>query len=884
MSLILNPTQYVGTDTDYTLGTVTAKTTRVHNTGTSTITITFPELDTYLLKSGEMQDFWYDGSATHVVSSGSGSGGGEGLPNYLVTQAYAFTVDTGFTVANDLSTPIDLNGSLIVNKDAADRNGTGFYQDAIISKIDQSSVLQLAFEIASDNVNDLSVKILDEDDSEAVLYDEVISNIAVKNFNSGIWTFSDWINTSANANLRVYFYVNNTSTSAMEWLISGVSLGEPYRLSIPNEGLRAGQLKYDSAETPVDGKNSLGHLCLNGSTFNWSDYHDLYEDKDNLVLYLTDNEDGTFTTRKLSNKTGWTSNSTWALTSFSFNHGVGMKFPFLRVKFLLSATGSDDDSFEIIDITRKYSSTSVNEDTARGLVCYNTDENNIIIYTATYGVNYINPSGGLGSLSTETYYYNIVVERPDAPPEGSYAYIIPTHQRTIDLVKKQTSRDDAGEMFYKTEVSNVTTGLDTSGNPVFDSSFTHSWSDFPELEAQKTRNEGIYTHDNGDGTFHLMDLKYDTGWVLNSDWTNLRFTVTHNLGLPLTKLRVLFSLSTDGTEANAMLFDCLTRSFDSASPSAVDQRSGYMTYAINDNSFEIQTGADGLLLLTKGTGGWTAIISNSYYYKVVVERPDAPVEGSYAYLRTKSLSTLIMAELAGQSGYLGTIYNGGTYDISTADATLPWSKYELGGTEQKKVGFTVEFKWNGGDGTYECSHDSSGLFYNKFFQSGKTPGDGSTTHAFCGHGDGGLIGRLRDNLTDWDILTEDCFDVYLTGTTNQNGYVYQYSNGDRIYEGWDYIQGDGSGDQLSKESTLPITLNNVKKIMGTAYGYKNTSAPATKFDLSGTPGGEYMTVGYNSSSPTTKVLILLDSRTAGGTLTATVYWVCNIQTIDKWPD
>jgi hypothetical protein len=120
----------------------------------------------------------------------------------------------------------------------------------------------------------------------------------------------------------------------------------------------------------------------------------------------------------------------------------------------------------------------------------------------------------------------------------------------------------------------------------------------------------------GTSSWVVMDLKanYDAGWVANSDWTDLTATVTHNLGAPLSELSVRVFVSSDGTEANSRETG-LYAAYNNTGP----QNVGMQLVAIDDDSFTLQTGADGFWYITS-TGSFDRIDTESWYYRVVVYR------------------------------------------------------------------------------------------------------------------------------------------------------------------------------------------------------------------------------------------------------------------------
>ena len=114
-------------------------------------------------------------------------------------------------------------------------------------------------------------------------------------------------------------------------------------------------------------------------------------------------------------------------------------------------------------------------------------------------------------------------------------------------------------------------------------------------------------------------LRYSTGWVANSDWTDAGFTVAHNLDEDLSNLIVKFFVSTDGTEANAFEITMASRTAVSATSSNSDE--GVTIYQTDSNSFKIQTGLQGIALV-QDSGGLTLLNTESWYYKVVVYKPN----------------------------------------------------------------------------------------------------------------------------------------------------------------------------------------------------------------------------------------------------------------------
>lgn len=117
---------------------------------------------------------------------------------------------------------------------------------------------------------------------------------------------------------------------------------------------------------------------------------------------------------------------------------------------------------------------------------------------------------------------------------------------------------------------------------------------------------------------------YTTGWVANSDWTNLEITVNHAFGVNMTDLLVDFYISTDGTEAAAQKIGYYSEI------NAASVTTGVNVIAIDTNNIKIQTGVGGVNRLIDGTGVNQRVHNQSYYYKVDVIKIDS-IDLSNAY-------------------------------------------------------------------------------------------------------------------------------------------------------------------------------------------------------------------------------------------------------------
>ena len=110
--------------------------------------------------------------------------------------------------------------------------------------------------------------------------------------------------------------------------------------------------------------------------------------------------------------------------------------------------------------------------------------------------------------------------------------------------------------------------------------------------------------------------KYDTGWIACSDWTNqllgtaLGGAVTHSLSTPLPELlvQVFISSSSDGANAIEIMAAKVTNTVGTF---------GITKWEIDDNSLNIQTGAQGVTYFS-GSGTIIIIDTESWYYKIKV--------------------------------------------------------------------------------------------------------------------------------------------------------------------------------------------------------------------------------------------------------------------------
>jgi WD40 repeat protein len=136
---------------------------------------------------------------------------------------------------------------------------------------------------------------------------------------------------------------------------------------------------------------------------------------------------------------------------------------------------------------------------------------------------------------------------------------------------------------------------------------------YPELAALSADLDFIV--DNGDGTFDILPVGFDTGWVANSAWEGQIFTITHNIGKPLSELNVVVEVSELGNDVDSR------RVLDINTNDATV--GGATLYASSNDELKVYTGDDGIELVnTDGTA--LALTTQSWFYRVVISRRDLP--------------------------------------------------------------------------------------------------------------------------------------------------------------------------------------------------------------------------------------------------------------------
>jgi hypothetical protein len=131
---------------------------------------------------------------------------------------------------------------------------------------------------------------------------------------------------------------------------------------------------------------------------------------------------------------------------------------------------------------------------------------------------------------------------------------------------------------------------------------THIEFDYYKIEAVTPSGETVSA------------LKYDTGWIANSDWTQQILSVTHSLNADISNLYIDFYISSDGTDDNS--FKVVPASNENASSFV-----GYGIHQVDKNNILVTTAAEGIRVVSE-TALNLLIDTESYYYKVVVTKPN----------------------------------------------------------------------------------------------------------------------------------------------------------------------------------------------------------------------------------------------------------------------
>lgn len=129
--------------------------------------------------------------------------------------------------------------------------------------------------------------------------------------------------------------------------------------------------------------------------------------------------------------------------------------------------------------------------------------------------------------------------------------------------------------------------------------------------------EGKITVKDINSRWQIIDFHcvFQTGWNVNSDWTNATLSATHNMDAPLRSLSVKVLFSQTGVDGDSELWDDT-----SIVRSSVDVFRGYKTAYVSNNQINIRTADSGLLRIIEPTGGSAAIDTETWYYNTVITR------------------------------------------------------------------------------------------------------------------------------------------------------------------------------------------------------------------------------------------------------------------------
>ena len=158
----------------------------------------------------------------------------------------------------------------------------------------------------------------------------------------------------------------------------------------------------------------------------------------------------------------------------------------------------------------------------------------------------------------------------------------------------------------------------------------------------------------------ITALKYSTGWVSLTDWTDAHETITHNLNAYLGDLIVEMCLSPDGTDANSV--KTIDTNYTNVSGSLC---LGIQFDTIDENSFDFHTGNIGVTLINSSGNDVLLQGSDTYYYKIVLRKEQFVTkvyEPKYFYYDlTSSSATHNLPDASTYIGELTIECENGTY-------------------------------------------------------------------------------------------------------------------------------------------------------------------------------------------------------------------------------
>lgn len=226
-------------------------------------------------------------------------------------------------------------------------------------------------------------------------------------------------------------------------------------------------------------------------------------------------------------------------------------------------------------------------------------------------------------------------------------------------------------------------------------------------------------------------IKFKTGWINNTDWTDFAANILHSLNEDISDLVFDLRLSADGTEANAFKVENIVyTSTDN------DLSYGFQINAVDSDNVELQTGKDGARYLDSVGASVVLDSSTSFYYNLII-RKEAFTTQIYTpkYFYKDLTSGSLIHALPDASNYIG-------------DITIEWEN----GTITNNLSFTTV--------------------------SGQTI-NGDLASVWVGEGNGIII--LTSDLSDWRVKT------YNDNGSNSNGNWYKTLRGNKKYLECDYL-------------------------------------------------------------------------------------------------
>ena len=610
-----------------------------------------------------------------------------GLPNYIDNRGAYINSDTGFNVTSpNTSTPLKESGDILIQKDAADRSGTGVYWDIELDDKDLSTALQIKFDLkAGTDAANLSIKIIDVDTSVNLL-DEAIAANSEYNAASGVYQYSRFLSTSSNKTLKVLLYCSSASTDAMEWQVCDVSLGSPFYYTAPSTGDLVGEIK--TFPTYKDREDLLPFAFDNAKS--QADYPELYAEigdmyeAEHVAAGDSASGAGNFYPTPIPgayNRVG--------IPDLTISGGTAtLPTGFRNGTLFLVKSGTDKAVGTELYIRR----------TGAATVTYHSTEAGAIANTGAITVT------GAGVLTQEGISLDDAMQRitGDAdfwsidngaytvknPREAEGAFnVIEGSEGTISIALDSTNRNRTQLKFDSADSPDARTTNETRPSTYITFGYIRYRSvRSVELMAKQTNRDDV-------GIVYY-DAEAPVSGKNRMDDLEMSATVTHNFS--------------DYAEIN--------------------KNKSWLTPFITDNS-------DG-----------------TFNCKVIA----GAIASSYAYLRTKSLSSVILAQMQSELGYNGTVYRPAVQDISAASKTTDLDIFLNAGTSPKRDGWKIKVTWKDGDATYAHLFTSTHNLANEYVDL--AVGDNSATFAWCGYGTGGLTLVKDEANSQWIVETEGCFD------------------------------------------------------------------------------------------------------------------------------